>query len=119
MKPCWKNPSEAKGIVLVVDLCPEPTALTVRPFLTHSECSYILRELQPYQPVCLAHSGIEGHLLQLPAKLVSLPYLLSQGNRLSIAEQKIVRSPRNLCFSRSWKVVKENWGHQVRDDFHV
>ena len=47
MKPHWKNPFEAKGIVLVVDLCPDPAALTVRPFLTHSECSYTLRELQP------------------------------------------------------------------------
>lgn len=119
MKPHWKNPFEAKGIVLVGDLCPDSTALTVRPFLTHSECSYTLRELQPYQPVCLACSGIEGCLLQLPTKLVSLPYLLSQGNRLSIAEQKILRSPRNLSFSRSWEVVKENWAHQVRDDFHV
>lgn len=119
MKPHWKNPFEAKGIVLVGDLCPDSAALTVRPFLTHSECSYTLRELQPYQPVCLACSGIEGCLLQLPTKLVSLPYLLSQGNRLSIAEQKILRSPRNLSFSRSWEVVKENWAHQVRDDFHV
>lgn len=119
MKPDQKNPFEAKRIVLVVDLGPEPAALTVRPFLTYSECSYILRELQLYQPVCLACSGIEGHLLQLPAKLVSLPYLFSQGNRLSIAEQKILRSVRNLSFSRSWEVVKENWAHQVRDDFHV
>ena len=72
-----------------------------------------------YQPACWACSGIEGCLLQLPTKLVSLPYLLSQGNRLSIAEQKILRSPRNLSSSRSWEVVKENWAHQVRDDFHV
>ena len=119
MKPHQKNPFEAKGTVLVVDLGPEPAALTVRAFLTHSECSYLLRELQLYQRVCLACSGIEGHLLQLLAKLVSLPYLFSQENRLSMAEQKILRSLRNLSFSRSWEVVKENWAHQVRDDFHV
>lgn len=56
-------------------------------------------------------------MLQLPAKLIPLPSLFSQGNRLRVGEQRILRSHQNLS-SRSLEMAKRESGTSGKKHGH-